>query len=88
MSDTTDSRRITVQYFAFLRERRGQAEEDIWTSGRTAADIYDELDERHQFDLDRDRLKLVVNEEFADWSREIAEGDTLVFIPPVAGGRP
>lgn len=87
MGDVADSRRVTVQYFAVLRERRGQAEEDVWTSARTAAEIYDELDARHGFDLDRERLKLVVNEEFAEWAREIAEGDTIVFIPPVAGGR-
>ena len=86
MNDGADSRRVTVQYFAFLRERRGRAEEDVWTSAATAAEIYDELDARHGFDLDRRRLKLVVNEEFADWTREITEGDTIVFIPPVAGG--
>jgi molybdopterin converting factor subunit 1 len=80
------SRRVTVQYFAVLRERRGQAEEDLWTSANTAADFYDELDARHGFDMSRERLKLVVNEEFAEWTQEIAEGDTIVFIPPVAGG--
>jgi molybdopterin converting factor small subunit len=86
MTGTSDSRRITVQYFAVLRERRGLAEEDLWTSARTAADVYDELDARHGFDLDRGGLKLVINEEFAEWSSEISEGDTIVFIPPVAGG--
>jgi len=83
-----DSRRVTVQYFAVLRERRGMSEEDVWTSAQTAAEIYDELDARHGFDLDRERLKLVVNEEFAEWSQPIDEGDTIVFIPPVAGGSP
>ena len=86
MTDAADSRRITVQYFAVLREKRGMAEEDLWTSARTAAEIYDELDSRHGFDLERRRLKLVINEEFAEWSSEVSEGDTIVFIPPVAGG--
>ncbi len=86
MTATAESRRITVQYFALLRERRGMAEEHVWTSARTAADVYDELDARHGFELERGRLKLVINEEFADWSSEITEGDTIVFIPPVAGG--
>jgi len=31
-------------------------------------------------------LKVAVNEEFAAWDRELADGDRVVFIPPVAGG--
>jgi molybdopterin synthase sulfur carrier subunit len=27
-----------------------------------------------------------VNAQFSDWSRAVGEGDTIVFIPPVAGG--
>ena len=33
-----------------------------------------------------EHLKVAVNTEFADWSRPLAAGDTVVFIPPVAGG--
>jgi len=31
-------------------------------------------------------LKVAVNTEFSDWSRRLISGDTVVFIPPVAGG--
>jgi molybdopterin converting factor small subunit len=31
-------------------------------------------------------LRVAVNESFSDWSRPLAEGDRVVFIPPVAGG--
>jgi len=31
-------------------------------------------------------LKVAVNEEFAAWDRPLADGDRVVFIPPVAGG--
>ena len=34
----------------------------------------------------RERLKVAVNAEFTGWSRPIADGDEVVFIPPVAGG--
>jgi molybdopterin converting factor small subunit len=27
-----------------------------------------------------------VNNDFADWSRRLEAGDSVVFIPPVAGG--
>jgi len=29
---------------------------------------------------------VAINEAFADWSQPLAEGDTVVFLPPVAGG--
>jgi molybdopterin synthase sulfur carrier subunit len=31
-------------------------------------------------------LRVAVNDEFGDWSQELADGDRVVFIPPVAGG--
>ena len=82
----TDSRKVLIQYFAILREEAGIPEEEIWTSAATAEELFEELRGRHGFALDRARLRLVVNEEFEDWSHEISEGDTIVFIPPVAGG--
>jgi molybdopterin converting factor subunit 1 len=80
------TRRVRVQYFAILREEAGVSEETIETTARTLADLYDELSARHGFGLTRDRLKVVVNEEFDEWIRPVDEGDTIVFIPPVAGG--
>lgn len=79
-------RSVLVQYFAILREESGVPEEQIWTHAGTATDLYEELQERHGFSLHKEQLKVVVNEEFSDWSHEITEGDAIVFIPPVAGG--
>jgi molybdopterin converting factor small subunit len=31
-------------------------------------------------------LRVAINEEFADWTRPLEDGDHVVFIPPVAGG--
>ena len=83
---STDSRKVSIQYFAILREEAGLSEEEIWTHAPTVVELYQELRERHGFALDHDHLKLVVNEEFTEWSHEVSEGDTIVFIPPVAGG--
>ena len=80
------SKKVLVQYFALLREQAGLPEEEVWTSQSTVADFYEELSDHHGFSLDRASMKLVVNEEFVDWSHGISEGDTIVFIPPVAGG--
>lgn len=75
-----------VLYFAILREQRGLSEERIASAAATPAALYAELSERHHFSLPQDRLRVVVNESFADWNSEISDGDSVVFIPPVAGG--
>ncbi len=31
-------------------------------------------------------LRVAVNAEFGDWQQPLADGDAVVFIPPVAGG--
>ncbi len=80
------ARPITIRYFAILRDQRGLAFETIETDAQTASDLYDRLAERHGLTLPRDRLRVAVNEEFADWSAALAANDTVVFIPPVAGG--
>ncbi len=77
---------IHVQYFAILREQRGLTQEKIATTAATAADFYAELRARHNFTLAPEHLRVAVNEEFAPWTTPLREGDSLVFIPPVAGG--
>ncbi len=49
-------------------------------------ELFAELSARHRFTLSADHLKVAVNAEFSDWSRPLNAGDTVVFIPPVAGG--
>jgi molybdopterin converting factor small subunit len=56
------------------------------TAARTPAALYDELAARHRFRLPASQLKVAVNGAFAEWERELEDGDEVVFIPPVAGG--
>lgn len=77
---------LTIQYFALLREQAGRSEENLETTAHTPADLFSELTARYGFTLSRAQLKVAVNNEFADWSRPLAAGDAVVFIPPVAGG--
>lgn len=79
-------RRLRVRYFALLREQAGRTEEVLETHARSPADLYAELRTRHPFTLPSELLRVAVNEEFGDWSQPLAEGDVVVFIPPVAGG--
>lgn len=77
---------IDIEYYAILREQRGLSSETIETVAETAEDLYRELTAMHQFSMPLDALKVVVNEEFREWNHTLDEGDTVVFIPPVAGG--
>jgi len=85
--DTTrHQRRIRVQYFAILREQAGLREEMIDTLAHNPGELYDELRGRYSFTLERGSLRVAVNDEFGAWEQPLLEGDTVVFIPPVAGG--
>lgn len=78
--------RVTLQYYALLREQAGRHAETLDTAAATPAALYAELAARHGFRLPASQLKVAVNAVFADWERRLADGDEVVFIPPVAGG--
>lgn len=77
---------LRIQYYALFREQAGRSEETLDTSAATPAELYDELRTRHPFSLARDQLKVAINTDFREWNAPLTHGDTVVFIPPVAGG--
>ncbi len=83
---------IRLLYFAWVRERIGCAEEEIEMppAVRTLADLCNWLaarSEGHAAALaDRDRLRLAVNQDHADWSATVTDGDEVAIFPPVTGG--
>ena len=77
---------VRIQYYAILREQAGRSEETLDTSAGTPAELYAELQQRHPFQLTSAQLKVALNSEFTDWQTPLKHGDTVVFIPPVAGG--
>lgn len=78
--------RLLVRYFAILRDQSGLAEETVDSKAETARELYAELMARHGFSLEADYMKVAINAEFADWESPLSSGDTVVFIPPTAGG--
>ena len=80
--------KINVKYFAALREIAGISEEIIETNSSSASELYDELDQKYSFskNIDKSILKLAINETYEDFNSSLVTGDTIVFIPPVAGG--
>jgi molybdenum cofactor guanylyltransferase len=80
------SLQIRVQYYALLREQAGRSDETLTTRARTPRELYAELATRYPFTLPADLLRVAVNAEFGEWSQPLKAGDSVVFIPPVAGG--
>lgn len=77
---------IHVEYYAILREQRGISSEALSSAAESAGALFDELRAARGFTVTPDMLKVVVNEEFSAWDHPLNDGDTVVFIPPVAGG--
>ena len=76
---------ITIEYFALLREHAGKSSEQRPTAAATAGDLFTELTQAYAFP-ELSSVKVAVNDEFSNWDTELQEGDSVVFIPPVAGG--
>ncbi|HEY1848168.1 MAG TPA: MoaD/ThiS family protein [Opitutaceae bacterium] len=77
---------LRLRYFAVLREQRGAAEERLLTGAASASEVYEEVRARHGLTMARARVRVAVNDEFAPWDTAVADGDTIAFLPPVAGG--
>lgn len=73
-------------YFASFADAAGTAEETRGSAAATPAALYAEVAAAHGFTLARERLRVAVNGAFADWDQPLADGDEIVFVPPVSGG--
>ena len=82
----TQAKTIHIQYFAALREQRGLSQETLDTPAQTAQDLYQELQKKHNLTIPINLLKVAINNEFKNWDTRLNSNDTVVFIPPVAGG--
>jgi len=80
------NRTIQVEYFAHLRERRGLARESVVTAAATAAGLFEELAARHEFRIERARVRVAVNDAVVPWETPLAGGDRVVFLTPFGGG--
>ena len=77
---------LTVLYFAHLRDQRGLDSERLATPATTARKLYREQTQRHGLTLPERSLIVAINEAMVRWDAPLAEGDTVVFLPPVSGG--
>jgi len=77
---------VRVEWYAELREQRGLAVEDVTSAARDLGQLYDELRARHGLRLERRHLRVVVDDEFAEWSAPLRDGGRVTFLPPATGG--
>jgi len=75
---------VDVRYFALFRERAGVDGERLTTDATTVADLYLELEPR--LGLASNLVRAAVNGDFVQNDHPLADGDEVVFVPPVAGG--
>ena len=78
-------KKISVQYFAVLKDLTGKTEEGIATSALIASELFKEIGARHHLTMPINLLRVAVNDDFCEWDYPLKDGDKIVFIPPVSG---
>ena len=78
--------KIEVRYFAAFREAVGFESESVETQAETAAALFAECTARHPSLQTYASSLVAINEEMSDWEQPLADGDEVLFFPPVAGG--
>jgi molybdopterin converting factor subunit 1 len=78
--------KINVNYYAMFREAAGCSNETVSVESANAVDLFETLKFKYDFAMCRSHVRLAINDEFVDWETPLNEGDSVVFIPPVAGG--
>ena len=81
---------LTLKYFARLREQLGPGEQIAFEPGMTLGSLRDQLIARgspHAQALDRAAfLRCARNQQMAEETELLADGDEIAFFPPVTGG--
>ena len=82
--------RLTVLYFAWLRERIGLPREVVETEAATVADLVAELmardEDRALAFADLASLRVALDQELADFSAPLSGVREVAFFPPMTGG--
>ncbi|MCB1359472.1 MAG: molybdopterin converting factor subunit 1 [Maritimibacter sp.] len=81
---------IDVLYFAWVRERIGQASDRVSTEAATVAELVEELsarEERYALAFaDISALRVALDQELSDFDSPLAGVREVAFFPPMTGG--
>jgi sulfur-carrier protein len=76
--------RVSVRFFAGLRERLGVAELELsLPRGATVAQAWEQATDAQPVPAN---VLAAINMEYVDLSSSLADGDEVAFFPPVTGG--
>ena len=82
--------KVTVRYFASVREALGMGSETVDTQAGTLAALRDELiarGEQHASALARGKaVRMALDQTMSAESAQLQEGSEVAFFPPVTGG--
>jgi molybdopterin synthase sulfur carrier subunit len=82
--------KVTIKYFASVREAIGQGSEVRETGACTLSDLRDELlaaSPAHAASLARGKsMRMALNQVMRDESAALTDGCEVAFFPPVTGG--
>lgn len=78
--------RVTLLYFASLREVARMEAEVIESPAADLQGLYVAAQARHGFRWPLASLRVAVDGEFTHWSEPLRDGSEIAFIPPVSGG--
>lgn len=82
--------RLTVLYFAWMRERIGHPRETIETRAATVAELIEELrtrSEGHALALaDLSAVRVAVDKDLSDFDTALAGAREVALFPPMTGG--
>lgn len=82
--------KVTVRYFASIREALGQGSEVVDTQATTLQTLRDELLARGGAYAERlargKAVRMALNQVMSDESATLTEGAEVAFFPPVTGG--
>ncbi|WP_201509798.1 MoaD/ThiS family protein [Psychrobacter alimentarius] len=86
-TNTNATMTIKVLYFASLADEANCQQETVTVQQSTSLiELYEQLCQKHRFSRPQSELRVAINDYFAKWTDAISDGDSVVFITPVAGG--
>lgn len=77
---------ITIRYFALFRDHTGESSEQLTFYGKTVLELYEQMDMKYSFPIGQEEVRFAVNDKYVSPSTTLSDGDSVVFISPIAGG--
>lgn len=78
---------VTVLYYARLADKAGHEQEKVNIAPQTTLpQLYETLSRQYDFGCGHEDLEVIINDQLANWSDTLMDGDSVAFMRPIAGG--